>query len=174
MLTSLKSHFTRPTIPSVLLVLSNSSTTIHILHLLPETGGSTIERLSLTYPSTTTTFRHRGAREQAREQIGTVTLYVGDGETPWVFLNDVKSRIRKLLQQQNDSKSSSQLQTTDSLEEVVTQLVKDVLQPAALDAIHAMRGRDRSMNATRMYSVYVVYILRSDARRSLIEFTSFP
>ncbi|GKZ28844.1 hypothetical protein AbraIFM66950_001095 [Aspergillus brasiliensis] len=171
MLTSLKSHFTRPTIPSVLLVLSNSSTTIHILHLLPETGGSTIERLSLTYPSTTTTFRHRGAREQAREQISTVTLYVGDGETPWIFLNDVKSRIRKLLQQQQQQQ---QQQTTDSLEEVVTQLVKDVLQPAALDAIHARRGRDRSMNTTRMYSVYVVYILRSSARRSLIEFTSFP
>ena len=38
----------------------------------------------------------RGTREQTREQIGTVTLYVGDGETPNSFLDDVETRFRKL------------------------------------------------------------------------------
>ncbi|KAJ5941128.1 hypothetical protein N7516_001296 [Penicillium verrucosum] len=101
--------------PSVLLVIGKFGATIHVLHILPENG--TIERFSLTTPSSTTTFRHRGASEQAREHIGTVTLHVGDGETANSFLDDVETRIRKLLQ-------------PGSVD--VTQLVQDVLQPAAL------------------------------------------
>ena len=131
MLASMVNIFTRSTSPFVLLVIGKFGATIHVLHLLPENG--TIERFSLTTPSSTTTFCHRGDREQAREQIGTVTLHVGDGETANSFLDDVETRIRKL---QNDSLSSSPAQLqTGSVE--VTQLVKDVLHPAALDAIHS-------------------------------------
>ncbi|OOF96118.1 hypothetical protein ASPCADRAFT_130438 [Aspergillus carbonarius ITEM 5010] len=130
MLARLTNIFTLSTSPSVLLVIGKFGATIHVLYLLPENG--TIERFSLTTPSSTTTFCHRGAREQAREQIGAVTLHVGDGETPNSFLVDVETRIRK---QRNASLSSSPVQPqTGSVE--VTQLVQDVLQPAALDAIH--------------------------------------
>ncbi|KAJ5139258.1 uncharacterized protein N7515_004106 [Penicillium bovifimosum] len=168
MLASLTNIFTRSTSPSVLLVIGKFGATIHVLHLLPENG--TIERFSLTTPSSTTTFRHRGAREQAREQIGTVTLHVGDGETANSFLDDVETRIRTLW---NDSLSSSPAQLqTGSVE--ATQLVQDVLQPAALDAIHEREKRDRSMRATQTYPVFVVYIIRSSAGRSLTELTSFP
>ncbi|KAK1150159.1 hypothetical protein N8T08_000058 [Aspergillus melleus] len=167
MLDRLTNIFTRSTSPSVLLVIGNFGATIHVLHLLPENG--TIERFSLTTPSSTT-FRHRGAREQAREQIGTVTLHVGDGDTANSFLDDVEARIHKLW---NDSLSSSPAQLqTGSIE--VTQLVQDVLQPAALDAIHEREERDRSMRATQTYPVVVVYIMRSSAGRGLTELTSFP
>ena len=168
MLARLTNIFTRSTSPSVLLVIGKFGATIHVLHLLPENG--TIERFSLTTPSSTTTFRHRGATEQAREQIGAVTLHVGDGETANSFLDDVVTRIRKL---RNDSLSSSpgQLQTGSV---GVTQLVQDVLQPAALDATHEREERDRSMRATQTYPVFVVYVIRSRAGRSLTELTSFP
>lgn len=105
----------------MLLVIGKFGVTIHILHLLPENG--TIERFSLTTPSSSTTFSHGGATEQAREQIGAVTFYVGDGETADSILDDVQTRIRKL---RNDSLRSSP--HTGSAK--VTQLVQDVLQPA--------------------------------------------
>ncbi|KAJ5542620.1 hypothetical protein N7535_005043 [Penicillium sp. DV-2018c] len=140
MLASLTNIFTPSTgSPSVLLVIGKFGATIYFLHLLPENG--TIERFGLTTPSSTTTFRYRGAREQAREQIGTVTLHVGDGETANSFLDDVETRIRKLW---NDSLSSSPVQLqTGSVE--ATQLVQEVVQPAALDAIHEREAR--SLNA---------------------------
>ena len=145
MLTCLKNSFTRSGYPSALLVIGNSGAMIHVLHLLPE-DGTTIERFGVSSPSCKTIFRHRGATEQAREQLGTVTLHIGDGESTTAFLDDdVEARLCK--------------PQTDCVE--VTQLVQDVLKPAALDAIHEREGRDRSMNATQTYPAYVVYIRRS-------------
>ncbi|KJJ31202.1 hypothetical protein AFLA70_544g000840 [Aspergillus flavus AF70] len=141
---------------------------IHVLHLLPENG--TIERFNFTTPSSATTFRRGGATEQAREQIGTVTLHVRDSETADSFLDNVETRIRKL---RNDSLSSNPAQLQIGSAEV-TRLVRDVLQPVALDAIHEREGRDRSMNATQTYPVFVAYIRRSRAGRILTEPTSFP
>ncbi|KAE8411346.1 hypothetical protein BDV36DRAFT_288821 [Aspergillus pseudocaelatus] len=86
-----------------------------------------------------------------------VTLHVGDGETANSFLDDVETRICKL---RNDSLSSNPAQLQIGSAEV-TQLVQDVIQPAALDAIHEREGRDRSMHATQTYPVFVVYITRS-------------
>ncbi|KAL5342247.1 hypothetical protein BJX70DRAFT_357262 [Aspergillus crustosus] len=165
MFASITNIFTRSTSSSVLLVIGKFGATLNVLHLLPEDG--TIERFGLTSPNTT--FRYRGAREQAREEIGTVTLHVGDGETASSFLDDVETRIRKPW---NDFLSSgpAQLQT-GSVE--MTQLVQGVLKPAALAAIHEREGRDRSMRATQTYSVFVVSITRPSGR-SLTELTSFP
>ncbi|KKZ66321.1 hypothetical protein EMCG_07922 [[Emmonsia] crescens] len=108
-----------PSAPSALLVVGKFGATIHVLHLVPEDG--TIERFSLTTPSSTTTFRRGGATEQAREQIGMVTLHIGDGETTTSFLNDIETRACKLW---NDSLSSRPTQSVE-----VTQLVQDVQRP---------------------------------------------
>ncbi|PYH71437.1 uncharacterized protein BO88DRAFT_485954 [Aspergillus vadensis CBS 113365] len=160
MLSHLKNIFTRSTgPPSILLLIGNFGAMIHVLHLLPEDG--TIQRFGLTTRSTP--FRYRGSREQTREQIGTVTLHVGDGETPNSFLDDVETRFRKLR--------DKELQRS-SIE--VTQLVQDVLKPAALEAIHGRKDRECSMHATQTYPVYVVYILRPRSGRSMTELTSFP
>ncbi|KAF7630272.1 hypothetical protein AFLA_010899 [Aspergillus flavus NRRL3357] len=86
------------------------------------------------------------------------------------FLDNVETRIRKL---RNDSLSSNPAQLQIGSAEV-TRLVRDVLQPVALDAIHEREGRDRSMNATQTYPVFVAYIRRSRAGRILTEPTSFP
>ncbi|EER39930.1 conserved hypothetical protein [Histoplasma capsulatum var. duboisii H88] len=153
-----------PSAPSALLVVGKFGATIHVLHLVPEDGA--IERFSLTTPPSTTTFRRGGATELAREQIGVVTLHVGDGETTTSFLNDIETRARKLW--------DSSLSSSPSRSVGVIQLVQDVLQPAALDAIREKEGRDRSMNATQMYPVFVVRIARSRAGRILTEPTSFP
>ncbi|KAL5343229.1 hypothetical protein BJX70DRAFT_385725 [Aspergillus crustosus] len=143
--------------PSALLVIDNFDTIIHVFHFLSE---NTIKRFSLTTPSSTI-FCHGGATEQAREQIGVVTVHAGDGETANSFLDDVETRIRKL---RNDSLKSVKF----------TQLVQDISQAAALDAIHEREGRDRSMHATRMYPVYIIYIACSRPVRILTEPTSFP
>ncbi|KAJ5603012.1 hypothetical protein N7537_005968 [Penicillium hordei] len=168
MLARFKKSFTPSTTPSALLIIGKFDATIHVLHLLPE--NDTIERSSLTTPTSTTTFRHGGVTEQAREQIGAVTLHVGDGETADSFLDDVETRIRK---RQNDSLSSSPAQLQIGSVEV-TQLVQDFLQPAALDAIHEREERDRSIHATQTYPVFIVYIIRTRARTILTEPTSFP
>ncbi|KAG5296894.1 hypothetical protein I7I48_05857 [Histoplasma ohiense] len=150
--------------PSVLLVVGKFGATIHVLHLVPEDGA--IERFSLTTPSSTTTFHHGGATEQARQQIGVVTLHIGDGEAITSFLNDIEARACKLWN------SSLSLSSTWSVEMI--QLVQNILQSAVLDVIHEKEGRDRSMNAIQMYPVFVVHIAHSRAGRILMaEPTSF-
>ncbi|KAJ5895556.1 hypothetical protein N7495_007247 [Penicillium taxi] len=151
---------TPSTTPSTLLVIGRFGTTVNILHLVPEDG--TIERFSFTSPSPT--FHRGGAKEQAREQIGVVTLHIGDGEDTNSFLDDVETRIHKL---QNDSLGSSQPQLQIGCVEV-TQLVQDVIRSAALDAIHVREGRDRSINAMQTYPVSLVHISRSRAGRIMI------
>ncbi|EQL35812.1 hypothetical protein BDFG_02434 [Blastomyces dermatitidis ATCC 26199] len=97
---------------------------------------STVERFGLTTPPSTTTFRHRGATEKARRQIGVVTLHIGDGETTTSFLDDVETQACKLWK---DSTSGSLTQVETGSDEMV-QRVQDVLQSAALDAIHKREG----------------------------------
>ncbi|KLJ06362.1 hypothetical protein EMPG_10236 [Blastomyces silverae] len=144
MLARLMNMITPFSAPSALLVVGKFGATIRVLHLLPEDG--TIERFDLTTPSSITTFRHRGATEKARKQIGVVTLHVGDGETTTSFLDDVETQACRLWK---DSKSSS------------------LTLSAALDAIHKRVGRDRSMNATQTFPVFVVHITRSRPGRLL-------
>ncbi|TQV96196.1 hypothetical protein V2A60_003366 [Cordyceps javanica] len=166
MLSYLLNAFTPSTNTSVLLVLGKFGSTIHNLHFPSENG--VIERFSFTSPSTA--FRYGGATEQAREQIGTVTLHVGDGETPDSFLDDVEARIRKLW----DDSSSSSLAQQQTGTVGMTQLVQDILKPAARDAIDERETLERSMNATQAYSVYIIYIRRPTAGTILREPTSFP
>lgn len=168
MLSHLMNVFTPSSNLSALLVLGKFGSTIHILHLLPE--NSINERFSLTGSSSAATFHHGGATEQSREQIGTVTLHVGDGETANSFLDDVERRIGKLRDDSFGSSPAQQQMGTVS----VTQLVQDVLKPAAMDAIHERETRERSMNATQAYPVFIICIRRSRAGTILGEPTSFP
>lgn len=166
MLSHLMNAFTPSTTPSALLVLGKFGSMIHILHLLPENRIN--ERFSITTSSSATAFRHSGATEQAREQIGTVTLHVGDGETANSFLDDVEARVRKL--RDDASGSSPAQQQTGAV--AVTQLVQDILKPAVMDAIHQRETREGSMNATQAYPVFIVFIKRSRAGTILREPTS--
>ncbi|KAJ6013662.1 hypothetical protein N7540_008253 [Penicillium herquei] len=166
MLAYLKNIFIPPTYPSALLVIGNFGprATITALHLVPE--NSTTERFGLT-PSRTT-FNCYKAKEQPelREQIGTVTLHVG--ESAFGFLYDVNARIDK---RQKESLGLSQEEQGYA---EVTQLVQTVLKPAALEAILERKGRERSMNATQTYPVYIVYIKRSRPGGLMpIDFTTF-
>ena len=82
-----------PTVPSVVLVVGTFGRTIHVLHIVPEDG--TVDRFSLTRMGANhspdppnATFRYGGATEHAREQIGAITLHVGDGESASGFVED--------------------------------------------------------------------------------------
>ncbi|PGH05710.1 hypothetical protein AJ79_06726 [Helicocarpus griseus UAMH5409] len=112
---------------------------------------------ALAFQVLVSTFRDGGAREQAREQIATVTLHVGDGDGTFEFVEDVESRARKLWW--NDSLSSSPAQVQSGGLEV-NQLVQTILKPAALATVHEREGRAASMNATETYPVFIVYIRR--------------
>ncbi|KAJ3491271.1 hypothetical protein NLG97_g5627 [Lecanicillium saksenae] len=153
MLSKLINAFSTPKIPSVLLALGDVGSTIDILHLVPEDG--ICERFSL-YPSTDT-FRYGGATEKAREKIGNVTIYAGDGESTRSFFGDVETRARKL----RDDLSSLNIAQQQAGSVDVTQLAQDILKPAAMAAIQQREMRERSMNATQTYSVYIVYVDRS-------------
>jgi hypothetical protein len=142
-----------PGAPSALVVVGKSDASI--LHLVPE--DSSVERFGITKSSSNTTFRHRGATEQTREQIGTITLHVGDGEGPDEFLDDVETRACTLW---NDSRSSSTAQVQGASVETI-QLLQEVLEQAALDAILSGEGRDRSMNATQISPVFVLRVVRA-------------
>lgn len=166
MLSRLLNAFTPTTYPSVILIVGDFSVATEIFHLLPEDG--TIERFSLSTPSSTTTFRYGGATEQTREQIGAVQLHVGDGETTSRFLDDVERETRKLWSDYLNSEQGPK-GTID-----VLGLARDVLKPAALEAIREREGREASMNATQTYPVSVLRINRSRPGRISSELTSFP
>ena len=128
---------------------------IDVLHLVPEDG--TIERWS--YGSRSTTFHYDGSREQAREQIGTVTVHDGDDEGRWEFLDDVETRIHEL---RNDLSPAAPAELQTGSDEV-TRLVQEILKPAVSDVIHKREGQYPSMSATETYPVFVVYIKRPRA-----------
>lgn len=124
------------------MLLATSGATIDVLHVLPEDG--TIERFGLTNPSCTT-FRHRGAYERSREQIGTVTLHVGDGETARSFLADVDTRIRRLQ--------------TDRVRSVeVTQSVQEILRPRFWRRFTKERG-EWALWMLRRHTLFILFTL---------------
>ncbi|GJE92829.1 hypothetical protein PsYK624_089870 [Phanerochaete sordida] len=108
-----------------------------------------------------TIFRRRGAVEQSREQLGEVTIYAGDGEGPWGFLDEVEARVRKL----SDATSASNVEQGQMGDVEAVQRTTDIIRHAALDALCDRQGRARSANATQTYPVYVIRIKRSRAGR---------
>ena len=153
-----------PGFPSAVVVVGNAGSFINILHLIPEDG--TFERYGTSRTSTKRFYR---AKTQACEQIGTVTIHVGDGDRADSFLDDVETRASEL----RDSflASNSPLRTTDM---ETTRLVQDILQPAALDAIRKREVRERSMNATKTLAVSIFRIRRPTAGKIVpTDFTSF-
>ncbi|EEP80511.1 conserved hypothetical protein [Uncinocarpus reesii 1704] len=131
-------------LPSVLLVVGTFGSCIRVLHLLPEDG--TIERLSLTTGSTK--FRRGGTKEQAREQIGTITLDHGNGETAWGFLDEIEPRVRKLW---DDSLNSKPAQT-ESIE--VIQLANDVLKPDPIGEFERIWASEKRTRPGALCSLY--------------------
>ncbi|KAK2760907.1 hypothetical protein FQN54_002149 [Arachnomyces sp. PD_36] len=167
MLNYLINAITPSRFPSALILVETPSSFMHVIHAIPENG--TFEQFGYTNPSSNP-FRHSGAIEQERQQVGEVTLYVGDGEGVSDFLDDVETRARKLW----DAFPTTSPTGMGNVE--MTRLIQDVLQPAALDAIQAREGRDRSMNATQTYPIFVVRALRSKLGRiiDITNLTSFP
>ncbi|KAK2737808.1 hypothetical protein FQN57_007366 [Myotisia sp. PD_48] len=125
MLARLISSFTPARPPSAVLVIGRPGQSIDILHLVPEDG--TLEHFGES--SKSPTLHCFQVIEQAREQIGTVILHVGDGEDKVKFMNDVRTHVRKFW---NDFLGSNpaRVQIADDLR--MAQLVQDVLKPAAL------------------------------------------
>ncbi|EIW63442.1 uncharacterized protein TRAVEDRAFT_26711 [Trametes versicolor FP-101664 SS1] len=169
MLSQLSNIFSSKGAPSALLVLSIPNVrAVSILHIIPEDGATEQFKLSNTY--TPSTIRFRGATEQSREEIGTVMLHTGDGESSLAFLESVADRASKITDRAATNRSTP--------EEIgnaeVSRWVDDVLKPAAHDAILAIEGRAPSMNAMQLYHVSVVYIKRSKPGRinNLDDFTS--
>ena len=155
--------------PSALLVVGTFGSPVYILHLVPENG--VIERFGHSNTPSTKPFHRKGFTEQTREQIGTITCYVGDGDTAGTFLSDVETRVRKLWNDFVGSNAGSGQVQAINIE--TTDLVQNFLQPAALDAMREREGRDRSMNATQAYPVYILRITRSRAGAILTEPSSF-
>jgi hypothetical protein len=81
--------------PSALLVVGNPDSRIYVVHILPEDGH--IERF-VSKSSSTTMFRDHRFTEQARKQIGTVTLHVGDREGPLKFLQELRTRTPQAVE----------------------------------------------------------------------------
>ncbi|PGH18104.1 hypothetical protein AJ79_00732 [Helicocarpus griseus UAMH5409] len=159
---------TGPRNPSALIAVT-SEHSITVLHLVPEDG--TIEQWGFGNTSPTTPFRYSGAREQTREQIGVVALQIKDGDGPIAFLNDVATKVRQLW---DDSPSLNPTLRTGTTE-AIQQLIQDVLQPAAVDAIRKRGEQDHAVNAAGTHSILIIRITRSRSGRILTDkrYTSF-
>lgn len=164
MFSYLAKTFMPPQYPSVVLAVGNFGSMVHILHVIPETGA--IER----FGSNASTLPSNRAREQIREHIGTVTLYMGDGETANTFLDEIEDQIRKLWDEPCRVIATQHDKATGDLD----RLVQDIVRPSAMNAIRKRETRERSMNTTQTYPVYIIHIRRSRPGKLIQEYTSFP
>lgn len=119
--------------PSVVLVTGQYST--DTLHMVPESNVA--ESFSYGRPATST-FSFGGATERLREQIGSITLHVGDGEGWNDFLDDVGNRATLLLSKEEPS----------VLEAEVTRALDQASRSAVLDALEERARSQSSENAT--------------------------
>ncbi|KAI1916582.1 hypothetical protein LOZ65_005216 [Ophidiomyces ophidiicola] len=149
MLARLKSIIFPPPNPSAVVVIGSFGVSIKCLHVVPEDG--TIE--CFTTKPAPSSFRLYGATEQSRQQIGTVTV-----ENHLQFMGEIEKRIRELWNKTSCLNLETQQQLDDT---AVSKLVQNVLQPAALSAIDAQEGRERSPVATNTHPVYIVFINRA-------------
>lgn len=199
MLDRIKKAINRPDYPSAVVVLGPLESSVSFLHLTPEDG--TIELAGGSHRSPT--FRYAGAREQAREQLGTVCFYSeGKDDSTFTFFDDVKARASKLYDETynsiNDHKDKRS--TSDSAKSLVDvgavdELVKKVLRPAALDAIRNREGKGRGNiwhtrndywtkekekeNESKLlkeHPVYIIYVRRPKPGQLITDdlLTSFP
>ena len=135
-----------PSYPSAVLILEAASTTTYVLHVVPE--NSAIERVQYMRPGATH-FRYGGSIERSREQLGTVLLHVGDGDTPDKFFTAVSVQATRLLREKAATQESG------------TITVDEALRYAALSNLHEREGREPPVNAAQSYPVFLVRIYRS-------------
>ena len=198
MLDRIKQAFNHPGYPSAVVVLGPFGSYIDFLHVTPEDG--TVDRVHCTQMSP---FRYAGAKEQAREQIGTVCFYSeGNGDTKTAFFDDVETRASKLYNKtynnSNNHKDRRSISDSENLTGGVgtaDELVKKVLKPAVLGAIRDREGKGRgnkghtrndfsskekeNANDSKLpkeHPVYIIYVQRSRPEQLITSdhLTSFP
>lgn len=138
----------RPAYPSTILTLElpTDSGTIYALHIVPENGE--VE----TFGQTKLPHLHlRYAKEKSREQLGTVFLHVGDGESPFEFLDQTSASSVELLSEQKNSASLADYST----------IVDEALRSAALEGLKQRENREAPKSAAQLYTVKLVHVDRS-------------
>ncbi|CAK3807768.1 Hypothetical predicted protein [Lecanosticta acicola] len=155
---------TRAKYPSVALTLEvrrGGSTTIHVLHIVPE--DSSVERVDTTR-SNATSFHFNHAQERGREQIGSVLLQDGDEETSDELLDEISTQATQLLLQQRKTASGREGggHTVGDLEQA--------LRSAALESLQRRGTRDAPEKAAQQYPVYIVQIDRSEPGKIMSNF----
>ena len=138
----------RPAYPSTILTLElpTDSGTIYALHIVPENG----EVEAFGQPRLPT-LHLRYAKEKSREQLGTVFLHVGDGESPFEFLDQISANSVELLSEQKSSASLADHSTT----------VDEALRSAALEGLKQRENREAPKSAAQLYNVHIVKVERS-------------
>ncbi|VDB90171.1 unnamed protein product [Peniophora sp. CBMAI 1063] len=138
--------------PSVLLRLE-APNRVFILHVIPES--SKVERIDTTFSKK---IRYGNAKVRSSEQIGTVRLdKPGGDDTAYKFMEDLTARVKKLCDENAGGF------------EVVDRMVKEVLRPAAVEAL---RDREASTTLSRdgssAHTLTLVYVDRQKAEGILV------
>lgn len=137
-----------PGYPSAILTLElpTDSRTIYALHIVPETG-----EVETFGQSRLPTLHLRYAKEKSREQLGTVFLHVGDGESPFEFLDQISASSVELLSEQKNSASLADHSTT----------ADETLRSAALEGLRQRENREAPKSAAQLYNVHLIKVERS-------------
>ena len=102
-------------------------------------------------------------------------LYKGRERRSGHYTGTVDMHLPELSQGDVSDPSESEDSDEEQGGMEVTQLERDVLRPAALDAMREREGRAHtSVNATETYPVYVVHIKRSTPGGLPMQLTSWP
>lgn len=152
--------------PSVIAALGNPGSFVYYLHIVPEDGVA--ERFGLLRPAPS--FRYNGAEERSREQLGTITLYKGDGESADEVLADVQSIALKALAglRERGQDESGRGADVDACERCLGQAIREVIAKRA--------DRPPSDKATQTLPICLVRVVRSRPGPIVagVEPTSFP
>ncbi|KAI5366627.1 hypothetical protein Slin15195_G081450 [Septoria linicola] len=141
----------RTEFPSIILVLGSPSRLPRVLHIVPE--DQAIECFDFTSP-TASRFKYGGAVECRREQIGDVQLYIGDGETIDVFLDEVGAKATQLYFKHEKPEP-------EEVSVHVVHILEEALRSAYVQSIQDRANRKPSTNARQQYPVFLLWIDRT-------------
>lgn len=110
---------------------------VNVLHVVPENGA--VERFGCSH-RLATPLRYGPAADSAREQLGSVCLHFGDGETAKQFLDEVGTRVTQTL--------GSGIETSKSEGKMVAGMAWSKEQPTGLLRWSRLYARRRVRDST--------------------------
>lgn len=154
----------RPRYPSAILALEGPQY-MNVLHIIPETRET--EKFGMSHPSRST-FYCDGTKEVHREYLGSVVLYIGDGEDQTTLLDEISRRAIAYLNKHSEFASGKDANRT-------VQLIELAFRNVVCELLEQKKGRSPPRNAAQEYPIFIIQVDRPKPGSIMsLNLTSFP